>query len=148
MSGVERSAQVHARQHGEDVGLQERYQHFERSHSDRHQQRQWREDGIGSPGAKEHHYKSAENFQRDVSRQYVGEETHGMADRLRKERDDLNHHYKREDNDRYTLGNKGLKKSQTVFGETDHEYSKEYEQRHRGCHDDVARDGEKSGDHS
>src|SRR6267378_6421028 len=62
--------EIDAGEDGEDVGLQERDQQFERGQRDGQPKRQYRADPPGNAQGSEHGDKAREHFQRDMARQH------------------------------------------------------------------------------
>src|SRR6478752_9500666 len=76
VTGVKRVVEVHAGQHREYIGLQERHKEFEGVEADRHDERQHRERLDRRARAEKHDDETAEHVERDVAGEHVGEQTH------------------------------------------------------------------------
>src|SRR5437879_314275 len=96
--------EVDAGEDGEDVGLQERDQQFERGQRDGQPERQYRADPTNEDDGAEHADEAREYFQRDVACQHVRKKPYRMRNGLQEERYDLDEHYQRQDVDRNTRG--------------------------------------------
>src|ERR1700690_2991325 len=80
--------EVDAGEDGEDVGLQERDQQFERGQRDGQPERQDGAEPANEAQRAEHADEAREYFQRDVARQHVGEQSYRMRNGLQEERYD------------------------------------------------------------
>src|SRR4029077_21111543 len=81
MAGVDGIVEIDAGENGEDIGLQERNQQFERGESDG--KAEWHQ---GSEPAEEterpqHGHEATEHLEGDVAREHVREQPHAVGDR-------------------------------------------------------------------
>src|SRR6185312_6568519 len=82
MARVNRIVEIDASEDGEDVGLQEGDQHFQRHQDDDHREGQNAADPAEhAERAAEQDDEAREHLQRDVAGQHVGEQTHAVRDR-------------------------------------------------------------------
>src|SRR5580704_3258708 len=139
VTGVKRVVEIHAGQHGEHIGLQERDQKFERVEADRHDKRQNRERLYGCARAEQHDDEAAEHVERDVAREHVGEQTHRMADGTRQEGDDLDRHDQRQYVNRHAGRDKKFEEVEPVLPDADDDNREEHHERQGGGDDDLAR---------
>src|SRR6267142_4398029 len=107
--------EIDAGEDGEDVGLQERDQQFERGQRDGQPERQNGAEHAENAQGAEHADKACEHFQRNVAREHVCEESHRMLNRLQKERYDFDQHHQRQDVDRNTRWHEQLEEFQAVL---------------------------------
>src|SRR6202020_2603303 len=96
VTGVKRVVEIHASQHREHIGLQERDQKFESLEANRHEERQHRERLDRGGGSEQHDDEGAKHVERNVACEHVGEQTHRMTDGTRQEGDDLDRHDQRQ----------------------------------------------------
>src|SRR5215475_2678221 len=119
MARVNRIVEVDTSEDGEDVGLQECDQRFQRKENDDHCEWEHSADPAEDPepGA-EQDDEAGEYLKRNVSGQHVGEETHAVRDRSRYERKDLDRHNQRQDVNGHALGHEQIEEMQPVPNET------------------------------
>src|ERR1700726_3174678 len=82
---VYRIVEIDAGENGEDVGLQESHQEFERGQHDHHGERQHRAEPAEHTRAGQHDDEAGKDLQRDMAGQHVGEQTYAVRDRPRHE---------------------------------------------------------------
>src|SRR5882757_8640581 len=140
--------EIDAGEDGEDVGLQERDQQFERGQRDGQPERQHGTGHAENAQGAEHGDEAREHFQRDVARQHIGEQSHRMRNGLQEERYDLDEHHHRQDIERNTRWHEQLEEFQAVLVEAVKQHYEEHQQRQRGGDDEVARDREGVGNDS
>ena len=129
---------VDAGEDGEDVGLKEGHQKFERGQRDDHANKQWREEVAGDAKARQQRNEACEHRERDVARQHVGKQTHRMRDRPQKERENLDENDQRQDEDRNAGRHEQLEEFQAVLVEAVDQHGEEHQKRQRRGDDDVA----------
>src|ERR1700730_6759359 len=85
--------EIDASENGEDISLEDGDEQFECGQRDRHHERQWRDDREGA-GPKQAHDETAHHLERDVSGEYIGEETNRQGDGSGKARNTFAWHEK------------------------------------------------------
>ena len=95
MARVQCVVEIHAGEHCENIGLQERHEEFQAGERDGHQKRQDSATDTERTHGRQRGHETGKDLQRDVSGQHVGEKTDGEADRARQEGDDFDHHDQR-----------------------------------------------------
>ena len=134
MQGV---VEIHAGEHRKDVSLQESDEQLEGASIAIVMTKGKGAIAASEAAAEQKQDKSAEDMQRDVSGQHVGEETDGMADRAREERDDLNRDDQRQDIDRHAGRHEQLEEVHAVLGDAEDDDEEEHRQRHHDRDDDL-----------
>src|SRR6266852_8032134 len=134
--------EIDAGENGEDVGLQERDQQFERGQRDGQPERQNGAEPANEAQRAKHGDEACEHFQRDVARQHVGEQPHRMRNRLQQERYYLDRYNKRQDVDRNARRHEQPEELQPVPVKAVKQHDEEHQQRQRNRDDDMARNRE------
>src|SRR6476619_4359183 len=112
MARVNRIVEIDAGEDGEHVGLQERDQELERRERDREAERQHGADPADEAERGQYGNETGEHLERDVAGQHVGEQSHAVRDRARQERQHLDEHDQRQDQDRDAARHEQLEEAQ------------------------------------
>src|SRR5271169_4359789 len=114
---------------GEDVGLEERDQQLERGQRHHHAEREHGAEIAGNTQARQQRNETSEYRERDVARQHVRKQTYRVRDRPQEERENLDEHDQRQDEDRDARRYEQLEELQAVLVEAVDQHGEEHQKR-------------------